>query len=88
VLEQLRNGTYSPRRIDVDEMNRGFYEANHDLPVSVVRAELWSARSRMLQEWGALPEVSPKAEEWFVESGAEHYGEHVPRLREWLEGTG
>jgi Mycothiol maleylpyruvate isomerase N-terminal domain len=88
VLEQVRNGTYSPRQIDVDTMNQGFYEANRDLPVSVVRAEMWSARNRMLQEWGALPEVTPKAEEWFVESGAEHYGEHLPRLREWLAGTG
>jgi hypothetical protein len=39
----------------------------------------------MLQEWNALPELTAKAEEWFVESGAEHYGEHAPRLRDWLD---
>ena len=88
VLEQIRFGTYSPRQIDVDEMNRHFFESNRDLPASVVRAEMCSARTRMLQEWNALPEVSPKAEEWFVESGVEHYAEHLPRLREWLSEVG
>ena len=38
----------------------------------------------MLREWSLLPEITPKAEEWFVESGPEHYAEHSERLREWV----
>jgi hypothetical protein len=76
-------GTYTPRRVDVDVFNKQFYQANKDLPLSVVRAECWSARNRMLEEWNALPELIPDAEEWFVESGPNHYAEHVERLRAW-----
>jgi len=84
VLEQIRMGTFAGKRVDVDAMNQEFYEANKDLPLFVVRAECWSARNRMLEEWNALPEISPDAEEWFVESGSNHYTEHVDRLREWV----
>lgn len=83
VLEQLRMGTYAPSQIDVDALNALIYEANKDLPLTDVRAECWSAHTRMLEEWDALPEVSPVAEEWFVESGRMHYAEHNGRLREW-----
>lgn len=84
VLEQIRMGTYADRDLDVDAMNRELYEANRDLPPSVVRAECFSARNRMLHELEMLPEVTPKAEEWFRESGARHYAEHLGRLRDWV----
>jgi Mycothiol maleylpyruvate isomerase N-terminal domain len=84
ILQQIRGGTFRDGEIDVDEYNRRFHEANAGLPLSVVRAELVSARTRMIMEWNALPEVTPKAEEWFLESGEEHYGEHAPRLRQWV----
>jgi hypothetical protein len=85
LLQQMRYGTYRDEPIDVDAMNAMFYERNHDLPVPVVRAELFSARTRMLTEWNPLPEVTQKAEEWFFESGPQHYEEHLPRLREWVK---
>jgi hypothetical protein len=84
VLEQIRMGTFTSSRIDIDALNRQFYEANKELPLPVVRAECWSARNRMLEEWNVLPEVTQDAEEWFVESGAAHYAEHKGRLREWV----
>jgi hypothetical protein len=84
VLEQIRMGTYTPLRVDVDAFNQQFFEANKDLPLPVVRSECWSARNRMLEEWNGLPEVVPDAEEWFAESGPGHYAEHVDRLREWV----
>jgi hypothetical protein len=87
-LEQIRVGSYRPEPSDTDAMNQVFYDANHDLPIAVVRSELWSARTRLLQEWDVLPEVSPPAEEWFVEGGAEHWAEHLPRLREWVKELG
>ena len=83
VLEQIRNGTFDDSPVDVDALNRRFFETNRDLPLSVVRAEGWAAHTRMLTEFGRLPEVTPAAESWFVEGGVEHYGEHLPRLREW-----
>jgi hypothetical protein len=85
ILQQIRNGTYRGEAVDVDEYNQRFREANADLPLLVIRAEYHSARTRMLTEWNALDEITPKAEEWFVESGEEHYAEHLPRLREWAE---
>jgi hypothetical protein len=85
ILQQIRWGTHRREPVDVDAMNELFYEANKDLPLSVVRAELFSARTRMITEWNALAEVTETAEEWFVESGAEHYAEHAPRVLEWAE---
>jgi hypothetical protein len=35
-------------------------------------------------EWAALPKVTPEAEEWFRESGPEHYQEHLDDLRAWV----
>jgi Mycothiol maleylpyruvate isomerase N-terminal domain len=88
MLEQIRMGTFTSSRVDVDALNRQLYEANRDVPLPVVRAECWSARNRMLEEWNALPEVTPDAEEWFVESGANHYAEHNGRLHEWVGELG
>ncbi|TMK85039.1 MAG: ClbS/DfsB family four-helix bundle protein [Actinobacteria bacterium] len=84
VLQQIRLGTFRDDPVDVDAMNQRFFEANKDLPLPVVRAESWSARIRMLTEWNALPEVTSKAEEWFAESGPDHYEEHMDRLRDWV----
>lgn len=84
LLEQIRMGTYSSVQVDVDAFNQLIYDANKELRLLDVRAECWSAHNRMLEEWNALLEVTPVAEEWFVESGPNHYAEHVERLREWV----
>jgi len=84
-LERIRMGTYQRERHDVEAMNREFYEANRDLPLSTVRAELWSARNRLLQEFDLLQEPDQTAEEWFVESGSDHYAEHLSRLQRWTQ---
>jgi hypothetical protein len=85
-LERIRGGTYRDEALDVDAMNAEFFEANQDLPLGVVRAELHAARTRMLTELDAVPELTTDAEEWFVESGVRHYGEHLPQLRDWVGG--
>ena len=85
ILTQVHYGTYLKRDLDVDAMNKDFYEANHDLPLPVVRAEAFAARNRMLAEMNAIDEVIPEAEDWFEESGPRHYQEHLPRLREWVQ---
>jgi hypothetical protein len=83
IFERIRMGTFLPEPLDIDAMNREFHEANRNMPLRVVRAELVASRNRFLQEFDALPEVTPPAEAWFVESGPDHYGEHLPRLLEW-----
>ncbi len=70
---------------DVDAMNDQFLEALKDVPLQTVRAQAWSARTRMLQAWGALGDLPDEARFWIRKAGAEHYDEHLPRLREWVE---
>jgi hypothetical protein len=84
VLEAIRMETFAPPAVDVDTFNQLIYEANKDLPLPDVRAEFFSAHNRMLEEWSALPNVTIDAEEWFVESGPNHYEEHLGRLRAWV----
>jgi hypothetical protein len=85
VLEQIWNSTFVADTAPTDEMNQRYYEANKDLPLSVVWAELFSSRTRMLVALNALPELTAEAVEWFVESGVEHYEEHLGRLQEWAK---
>jgi hypothetical protein len=84
VLEQIRAGTYRPEEIDIDEMNRRFYEAFHGIPFPVVKSQAIAARNQMLRGWAALPEESDEADRWISKSGPEHYEEHLPRLRDWV----
>jgi hypothetical protein len=85
VLERIRLGTWESSRLDVDAKNREFYEACCDLDARAVKCELWSARAMMLHAWGSLQEITPTAEEWFTESGAAHYREHLPDLERFVE---
>jgi Mycothiol maleylpyruvate isomerase N-terminal domain len=85
ILERIRVGTYRPEEIDVERMNDQFLEALRDVPYSVVRAQAASARARMLQAWQALSELTDEAAFWIRKAGADHYDEHLPRLREWVQ---
>jgi hypothetical protein len=86
-LQQMRLGTFRDPKLDIDEVNARFYEACRDLDLHDVWAQLHSGRGRMLEELDLLPDdrLDEEAVSWFRDSGAEHYREHVPRLREWLE---
>ena len=88
VLERIRAGTYRPDEIDIDAMNAAFYASLHDVAFRDVRAQAFTARNRMLRAWRSLPEGSPEADGWIRKSGPEHYAEHVPRLREWVQEIG
>jgi hypothetical protein len=85
VLERIRSGTYRPDEIDVDAMNAVFRENMRDVPFHDVRAQAFTARERMVRAWRSLREVSPEADRWISKAGPEHYAEHLPRLREWVE---
>jgi hypothetical protein len=84
VLDQIREGTYRPEEIDIDAMNEVFLRNLKDQPLRTIRAQSSSARARMLQAWGQLRELTPEAVFWIRKAGAQHYDEHLPRLREWV----
>ena len=92
-LEQIRLGTYTPRvqsDEEVDALNERFKEACADLDLDSAWAQLHSARARMLEELDRLPEslLDDTAVEWFRDNGADHYREHLPRLRDWVGRLG
>jgi len=84
MLERMRMGTYVRERLDVDGLNSQWFETWRDKDLSTVKTELMAARARMLEEWDRLADVDEEARRWFYESTAEHYEEHMPRLREWV----
>ena len=85
VLEQVRMGTFEDTDEDVDAVNREWFELSRTIDLATVRTEFASARNRMLQEWDALPELTPAADEWFEESGPIHYREHANHVAAWVE---
>jgi hypothetical protein len=84
VLERIRAGTYHPEEIDEDAWNERFLQSMKDTPFHDVKAQAFASRARLLQAWNELEELTPEAAFWIAKSGAEHYAEHLPRLREWI----
>jgi hypothetical protein len=84
MLERMRMGTYAREPIDEDDLNRQWFETWRDKDLPTVKTELMAARARMLEEWDRLPDADEDARRWFYESTAEHYEDHIPRLREWV----
>jgi hypothetical protein len=87
-LERIRMGTFTPPDDDVERLNREWFELSRTMDLHTVRAELAAARTRMVLEFGTLPEVTTDAVEWFEESAALHYGVHLEDLRAWAEELG
>ncbi|MEX1046926.1 MAG: DinB family protein [Actinomycetota bacterium] len=86
-LDRVRMGTYEDWDWGDDRtnrMNQEFLEAGKNVDLATAKAEMHAARTRALQTFSALPEVTPAAVEWFGESGHEHYDEHLPELRAWV----
>lgn len=83
-LLRIRTGTYKREDIDIDATNQTFLELMKDVPLETVRAQASAARARMLLAWGQLSELTPEAAFWIRKAGADHYSEHLPRLREWV----
>ena len=83
-LIRIRAGTYNPEELDIDAMNQIFLDIMKDVPLQTIRSQASAARSRMLLAWGELAELTPEATFWIQKAGAEHYAQHLPRLREWV----
>ena len=85
-LERIRAGTYAGHEVDVDALNAEMLEAVKDQPFSIVWSMANASRTLMIQDWYSLPERTEESAWWVDKSGGRHYGEHLPRLREWVDG--
>jgi Mycothiol maleylpyruvate isomerase N-terminal domain len=83
-LERMLAGTYEGHDVDVDGLNATFLAAMQGQPWEVAWTQANAGRSRMLQVWAELREPSDEAAWWIAKAGREHYGQHLPRLHEWV----
>ncbi|HYM83226.1 MAG TPA: maleylpyruvate isomerase N-terminal domain-containing protein [Candidatus Dormibacteraeota bacterium] len=84
-LERLSAGTYAGHDVDIDGLNTAFLAAMGDQPWTVAWTQANAGRTRMLQEWYALREPTDEAAWWVRKSAADHYVEHLDRLRTWVQ---
>jgi DinB family protein/mycothiol maleylpyruvate isomerase-like protein len=87
-LAAIREGRYEAGSIDTDARNEEYLRAGRSIDTATARVRLERARARALAEWSAVEDLTAPAVEWFFESGAEHYAEHVPALRAFADRVG
>ena len=83
-FERIRAGTYEGHELDIDALNAAFLAAMADQPWEVAWVQANAGRTMMLEGWYALPKATEEAAWWIRKSAAEHFAEHLPRLREWV----
>jgi hypothetical protein len=83
-LERIGAGTYDPHEVDIDALNAQLLAALHDQPWDLVWTQAHAARTKLLAAWYEIAERSADADWWIRKVGADHYEEHLPRLREWV----
>jgi hypothetical protein len=76
--------SYVPHEVDVHERNAATLEATKAEPWDRVWARTTGARAWMLEAWFGLSGPDEAANQWIRKAGAEHYGEHLGRLRDWV----
>ncbi len=82
-FERIAAGTYEGHEIDIDELNAAFLATMAGQPWAIAWLQANAGRTMMLETWYALSEPNDEAAWWIRKSGAEHFAEHLPRLREW-----
>jgi hypothetical protein len=83
-LERIQAGTYEQRDIDIDALNAEFLTGMHDQPWNIVLTQAQASRNRMLEVWYELSSRDEAAAWWVAKAGADHYREHLGRLRAWV----
>jgi hypothetical protein len=83
-LDRIVGGTYEGHDVDIDGLNATFLEAMRDQPWEVAWLAANAGRTRMLQCWVDLGQANDEAAWWIAKSGAQHYAEHLDRLRAWV----
>ncbi len=86
-LRRIEAGTYQPRELDIDALNAEFRAAMSGQPWDVILTQAQASRHRMLEVWYALPSRTDAAAWWVAKAGAEHYREHLGRLRSWVSAS-
>jgi len=82
-FERLNVGSYEGHDVDIDALNATFLAAMEDQPWEVAWVQANAGRTRMLETWWELPEPTDEAAWWIRKAAADHYQEHLARLREW-----
>jgi hypothetical protein len=76
--------SYVPHEVDVEALNAATLADVKAEPWERVWARTSGARAWMLEAWFGLREPDEAANQWIRKAGAEHYGEHLSRLRDWV----
>ena len=76
--------SYVPHEAEIDARNAATLAATKTEPWDIVWARTTGARAWMLEAWFGLSEPNEVANQWIRKAGAEHYGEHLSRLRDWV----
>ena len=84
-FERINAGSYEGHDVDIDALNAQFLDAMRDQSWETVSDQAQAGRTRMLQEWTYLRVPDNEATWWLRKSGADHYDEHVDRLRTWVD---
>jgi len=83
-LTDIAARSYEPHDVDIDARNADALDAKRQEPWESVWSQATTARAYMLQHWFAQRVPSDDANWWVRKAGAEHYGEHLSRLRTWV----
>jgi hypothetical protein len=83
-VERLWSESYVPHEIDIEGRNVVTLAATATEPWERVWDRTHAARAWMLEAWFALRGPEAAANQWVRKAGAEHYGEHLERLRDWV----
>ncbi len=82
-FERIRTGTYEGHDVDVDALNAALLDAMKGQPWEVAWLQANAARSLMVDEWHTFHDQNEEAGWWVRKCAADHYAEHIGRLREW-----
>jgi hypothetical protein len=83
-FERMRAGTYDGHDIDIDALNAELLEGMAGQPWEVAWVQANAARTRMIEEWWLVADTSDEALWWVRKAAANHYAEHLDRLRAWV----
>jgi Mycothiol maleylpyruvate isomerase N-terminal domain. len=76
--------SYVPHEPEIDARNAATLAAMRAERWHRVWAQTTGSRAWMLDAWFGLSGPDEAANQWIRKAGAEHYGEHLSRLRDWV----
>jgi hypothetical protein len=82
-LLAIASRTYVAHEVDIDARNAKTLASGKNESWQNVWRSTNAGRAWMLEAWFSLREPVDAADVWVRKAGAEHYGEHLSRLREW-----